>query len=83
MNVLDHIMGIEEASKRWRLPRQDIVRLCAEGQVLAVRLEGEDVWVLVKDQPNPVTGDAPARQSRPGTDKASYMSTKLLDALYE
>jgi hypothetical protein len=84
MNVLEQIMGVHEASLRWRLPHEDIVRLCVEGRVQAVQLTGEDAWVLAKDQPNPATGEGPVRrETKPGADKASYMSTKLLDALYE
>lgn len=83
MNVLEQIMGIGEAAERWRLSRTEVIRMCSEGLVQAVRLDGGDVWVLAKEQPHPVSGEAPPRQQKPHTDKASYMSTRLLDALYE
>ncbi|MDF2926538.1 MAG: hypothetical protein K0R57_5452 [Paenibacillaceae bacterium] len=85
MSVLEQIMGIREASCRWGLPPEDIRRLCREGRLQAILLDGEDgPWVLLKDQPNPVTGEpTPRQQQRTNADKASYMSTKLLDALYE
>lgn len=84
MNVLEQIMGTKEASQRWGLPVDEIIRMCREGRLQAVRLEQEDVWVLAKDQPHPLAGQAPERlQAKPGKDKTAYMSTKLLDALYE
>lgn len=84
MNVLGQIMGPREAAARWELSMEEVERLCREGRVKAVLLdEGQGPWVLAKDQPNPVTGEGLPRQQRANTDKASYMSTKLLDALYE
>lgn len=84
MNVLEQIMGVHEAALRWRMSREDVVRLCEEGRVQAVRLAGEETWVLAKDQLNPVTGESPVRrETKPGLDKAAYMSSKLMDALYE
>lgn len=84
MNVLSQIMGIREAAAKWGLQQEEVERLCREGVVRAVCLDGEDgFWVLVKDQPNPVTGEGLPRQQRVSADKTSYMSSKLLDALYE
>jgi hypothetical protein len=84
MNVLGQIMGIREAAAKWGLQQEEVERLCREGVVRAVCLDGEDgPWVLVKDQPNPVTGEGLPRQQRVSADKTSYMSSKLLDALYE
>ncbi len=84
MNVLSQIMGIREAAAKWGLQQEEVERLCREGVVRAICLDGEDgPWVLVKDQPNPVTGEGLPRQQRVSADKTSYMSSKLLDALYE
>lgn len=84
MSVLDQIMGVREAAARWSMPVQDIIRLCRDGSILAVQLDGaEGQWVLVKDQPHPLGSENMHRPNRTSADKASYMSTKLLDALYE
>lgn len=84
MNVLSQIMGVREAASKWGMKAEELERLCLEGSVRAVRLDGEEgPWVLLKDQPNPVTGEGLPRQQRVNADKTSYMSSKLLDALYE
>ncbi len=51
MNVLDHIMGVEEAGERWGLSSDHVKLLCREGKVEAKKIG--KTWVLVKDQPNP------------------------------
>lgn len=84
MNVLSQIMGVREAAAKWGLQPEEVERLCCGGGIRAVRLDGEDgPWVLLKEQPNPVTGEGLPRQQRVSADKTSYMSSKLLDALYE
>ncbi|RAV02038.1 hypothetical protein [Paenibacillus sp. YN15] len=84
MNVLTQIMGVREAAAKWGLAAEEVERLCREGGVRAIRLDGDEgPWVLAKDQPNPVTGEGLPRQQRASADKSSYMSSKLLDALYE
>lgn len=75
-------MGIGEAAQRWSLTRSELVLLCEEGRVQAVCLDGE-CWALLRDQPHPVTGEPAPRSGKAKTDKASYMSSRLLDALYE
>lgn len=90
MNPFDQIMGVLEASQKWGLPPREIIRLCAEGTVQAVQLDGGiGAWVLLKDQPAPGGfGQVdPAAQNRaspakPG-EKQAFMSTRLIDALYE
>lgn len=84
MHVLSQIMGVREAAAKWGLQPDVVERLCREGSIRAVRLDGEEgPWVLLKDQPNPVTGEGLPKQQRVSADKASYMSSKLMDALYE
>jgi hypothetical protein len=88
MSPFDQIMGVLEASKKWGRSPQEIIRLCTDGSIIAVRLDdGIGAWVLLKDQPEPgaaVGTPAASSQSaaRPA-DKQEFMSSKLLDALYE
>ncbi|WP_410055492.1 helix-turn-helix domain-containing protein [Paenibacillus sp. 3LSP] len=52
MNLLEQIMGTEEAAKLWGLSQDHIKRLCREGKVKCIRIG--KTWVLDKNQPNPV-----------------------------
>jgi len=51
MRVLDHIMGVEEASELWDLSAGYIKNLCNEGKVEAKKIG--KTWVIDKTQPNP------------------------------
>lgn len=51
INILDEIMGTEEAAELWGFSQDHIKRLCREGKVLAKPVG--KTWILVKDQPNP------------------------------
>ncbi|MFP4976852.1 hypothetical protein ACE6ED_15715 [Paenibacillus sp. CN-4] len=57
MNPLEHIMGVDEASKRWDLSPAYIKNLCAAGKVTAVKIG--NTWILDKDQSNPAQPDHP------------------------
>lgn len=91
MNPLHHIMGINEASKKWGLPPDVIIQMCRAGKLQAIQLDmGEGAWVLLKDQaaPNTATPDGPEiprsqAPARPAGGKTSGMSSRLRDALYE
>jgi excisionase family DNA binding protein len=50
-NVLDQIMGVNEAAELWGLSPDHVKRLCRDGDVNAVKI-GKS-WVLEKDQKNP------------------------------
>lgn len=56
-NVLDHIMGTEEAAGLWGISQDHVKRLCREGVVKA-RLIGKS-WIIDKNQPNPSQPDHP------------------------
>lgn len=51
MNVLDNIMGVEEAARLWGFAPGYIKNLCAAGKVKAVKIG--HTWVLDKTQPHP------------------------------
>lgn len=51
MSVLDHIMGVNEASELWGLKPGTIKNLCAVGKVDARKIDNR--WIIDKDQPNP------------------------------
>jgi hypothetical protein len=51
MNVLDNIMGVKDASVLWGLSAGTLKNYCAEGKVIAVKIEGR--WIIDKNQPNP------------------------------
>jgi Helix-turn-helix domain len=51
MNILDKIMGVEEASETWTLSPGYIKNLCAEGKIQARKIG--KTWVISKDQENP------------------------------
>lgn len=50
-NVLDKIMGAEEASQLWNLSPSYIKDLCAKGKIQCRKIG--KTWVIDKDQPNP------------------------------
>ncbi|MFB5562299.1 helix-turn-helix domain-containing protein [Bacillus cereus] len=50
-NSLEMVMGVEEASERWRLSPGYIKNLCAEGKVLCKKIG--KTWIIDKDQPLP------------------------------
>jgi len=51
MNLLEQIMGTEEAAKLWGLSQDHIKRLCREGKVKCIRIG--NTWILDKNQSNP------------------------------
>lgn len=51
MNILDQIMGVEEAAELWRLTPGTIKNYCASGRVISKKIG--KTWVIVKDQKNP------------------------------
>lgn len=51
MNVLESIMGVEEASELWNLSPGYIKNICASGKVNAKKIG--KTWVIDKNQPNP------------------------------
>ena len=56
-NVLDHIMGTDEAAEKWGISQDHVKRLCRDG-IVAARLIGK-TWVLDRDQPNPSQPEHP------------------------
>ena len=50
-NILDKIMGVEEASLLWELAPGTIKNLCAAGIVKAKKIG--KTWIIPKDHPNP------------------------------
>ena len=58
MDILDQIMGVEEAAKLWGYDNPDSVkRLCREGKVRAKKIG--KTYVIPKDHPNPRQPDHP------------------------
>lgn len=53
MNLLDNIMGVEEASTLWGLSPGYIKNLCAEEKIVCKKIG--KTWVIDKTQPNPKT----------------------------
>lgn len=51
MDVLDQIMGVEEAGKLWGYSPDHIKRLCRDGKIKAKKIG--KTWVIDKNQPNP------------------------------
>lgn len=51
INILDQIMGVEEASELWELSPGYIKNLCAEGKLQARKIG--KTWIISKDQDNP------------------------------
>lgn len=51
MNILDKIMGVEEAAQLWNYSPGYIKNLCAGGKVEARKIG--KTWILVKGQKNP------------------------------
>ncbi|WP_438447949.1 hypothetical protein [Gorillibacterium sp. sgz5001074] len=91
-NPLDNIMGVTEASARWGLTPEAIIRLSQEGKLQALHLpDAGGVWVLVKDQPAPLAAETAAAEApKPAApkrtaagDRGSSMHSRLRDALYE
>ncbi|OTW90661.1 DNA-binding protein (plasmid) [Bacillus thuringiensis serovar sumiyoshiensis] len=50
-NSLDMVMGVEEASERWRLSPEYIKNLCVEDKVLCKKIG--KTWIIDKNQPLP------------------------------
>ena len=50
-NVLEKIMGVDEASKLWGLSSGYIKNLCASGKIASKKIG--KTWVILKDQSNP------------------------------
>lgn len=50
-NVLNGIMGVEEASELWGLSPGTIKNYCAEGKVIAKKIG--KTWIINKEQNNP------------------------------
>lgn len=58
MNVLENIMGVNEAAEKWGLSPGTIKNYCSQkGKVLAVKIEGK--WILDKNQENPSQPEHP------------------------
>jgi hypothetical protein len=51
MNILDEIVGVEEASRLWHLSPGHIKNLCAQGKIKAKKIG--KTWVLLKNQDHP------------------------------
>jgi hypothetical protein len=51
-NPLMHIMGPEEAAKKWGIEFTDVIQACVDGKLKAIYLD-ETFWVINKNQPNP------------------------------
>lgn len=51
MNVLDNVMGVEEASELWELSAGYIKNLCAAGKIVAKKIG--KTWVIDKTQQDP------------------------------
>jgi len=51
MNILEQIMGVNEAAERWSLKPGYIKNLCASGKVRARKIDNR--WIIDKNQPNP------------------------------
>jgi hypothetical protein len=51
VNILEEIMGVEEASELWSLSPGYIKNLCAEERIQARKIG--KTWVISKKQPNP------------------------------
>lgn len=51
MNILDKVMGVDEASELWSLSPGYIKNLAAEGKIEARKIG--KTWILSKDQANP------------------------------
>lgn len=51
MDILDEIMGVEEAGKAWGLSPDHVKRLCRDGVVKAKKIG--NTWVIDRNQPNP------------------------------
>lgn len=50
-NLLDKIIGVDEAAHLWGLSPGYIKNLCAEGKVISKKIG--KTWVIYKEQPNP------------------------------
>lgn len=50
-DLLDYIMGVEEAGTLWGLSPDHVKRLCQDGKVECKKIG--KTWVLTKGQPNP------------------------------
>lgn len=61
MNVLDQIMGVQEAGELWGLSPDRVKGLCQNGEVLAKKVGNS--WVLDKNQPNPKGGRRKMKES--------------------
>ena len=53
MDVLNKIMGVEEASQLWNLSPGYIKNLCAAGKLESKKIG--KTWIITKEQPNPKT----------------------------
>lgn len=51
MDILDQIMGVDEAGRKWGLSPDHVKRLCRDEKVEAVKIG--KTWILKKDQENP------------------------------
>jgi hypothetical protein len=51
MNILDQVIGVDEASELWGLSPGYIKNLCAEGKVEARKIG--KTWIILKNQNNP------------------------------
>lgn len=58
-NILDQIMGVQEAGELWGISHHHVKRLCRDGDVVAKRIGNS--WVIDKNQPNPRGGNKVAK----------------------
>jgi hypothetical protein len=50
-NVLNGIMGVNEAAELWSLKPGTVKNLCAAGKIKARKIDNR--WIIAKSQPNP------------------------------
>lgn len=55
-NVLNNIIGVNEAAELWNLSPGTIKNYCASGRIKAKKIG--QTWVIDKDQPNPKLDDS-------------------------
>lgn len=53
--MLDHIIGVDEASENWDLSTEQIEKMCMDGQVVSKKIG--DTWVIFRDQKKPSAGN--------------------------
>lgn len=72
-NILDQVIGVEEAAELWNLSPGYIKNLCAEGKVQAKKIG--KTWIIARDQENPSQEKSARVKRKPAASK----SKRLLD----